>query len=257
MPSSLEITCFAEAPRPQAKPLPSVFSTTQWSVVLLAAQNGFSANETALEELCRKYWYPLYAFVRRRGSDPQEAEDLTQGFFAFILEKETLKKVDRQKGKFRSFLLASLTNFLNNDWAKRCTLKSGGQFRILSLDAMEAEERYALESVEPPAPERLFERSWALALVQQVLGRLRQAYATDGNAELFAVLEAGLTGEVVGEHYDQWSVALGMSRGALKVALHRLRRHFGQLLREEIARTVATPAEVNEEIRHLFAVVAT
>jgi DNA-directed RNA polymerase specialized sigma24 family protein len=257
MPCALETTSCAGAPRRPAEPFARAFSTTQWSVVLLAAQGGLFAMEGALEELCRKYWYPLYAFVRRRGFDPHEAEDLTQSFFAFFLEKETLKKVDRQKGKFRSFLLASLTNFLNNDWDKRHTLKSGGRRRIFSLDGMDPEERFALEPVEPSTPEMLFERRWALTLVEQVLGRLRQEYVAAGKAQLFAALATGLTGEVVGQHYDQWTVALGMSQGALKVALHRLRRRFGQLLREEIAQTVANQAEVDEEIRQLFALVAT
>jgi RNA polymerase sigma factor (sigma-70 family) len=232
------------------------FSTTHWSVVLGAGQSDLAAATAALERLCRTYWYPIYAFVRRRGSDPHEAEDLTQAFFAFLLEKETLKKVDQQKGKFRTFLLAALTNFLANEWDKRQTLKRGGQRQIISLDEAAAEGLYLREPVESLSPEKLFERRWAGALIEQVLTRLQREYATGGKANLFAKLEPALTGEVAAGAYAGWAAALDMSEGAVKVALHRLRRRFGEILRSEIAHTVSNPEEIDDEIRQLFAAIA-
>lgn len=232
------------------------FATTHWSVVLGSIDSDSSQQQAALEELCRKYWYPLYAFVRRRGSDPHEAADLTQGFFAFLLEKGALKRVAPEKGRFRSFLLAALTNFVNNEWDKRRTFKRGGQYRILSLNEPEAEERYRLEPVDPVTPQKLFERRWAMTLLEEVLGRLKQEYTSEGKARLFEALEPGLTGEVAEGEYAAWAAGLGMSRGAAKVALHRLRRRFGKALRHEIAHTVASPAEVDEEIRQLFAAIS-
>lgn len=232
------------------------FATTHWSVVLRAGQGADARAAWALEQLCRTYWYPIYAFIRRQGSDPHEAEDETQAFFAFLLEKEALRKVDPEKGKFRSFLLAALTNFLNDERDKRQTLKRGGQRQIISLDALAAEERLKLEPVEQLTPVQAFERRWARTLLEHVLHRLRQEYTAENKAKLFARLEPGLTGEVAGAVLAGWAAELGMSTGALKVALHRLRRRYGNLLRREIAHTVASPAELDEEIRQLFAATA-
>jgi RNA polymerase sigma-70 factor (ECF subfamily) len=232
------------------------FSTTHWSVVLRAGQGDVAGATAALERLCRTYWYPIYAFVRRRGSDPPEAEDLTQAFFAFLLEKEALKKVDRQKGKFRTFLLAALTNFLANEWDKSRTLKRGGQRQIISLDETVAEELYRHEAVESLTPEKLFERRWARALIEQALARLRQEYVAGDKAGLFTKLEPALTGETPPGAFGQWASELSMSEGAVKVALHRLRRRFGEVLRSEIAHTVSSPEEIDDEIRHLFAAIA-
>lgn len=220
------------------------------------AGGNLSGAEAALEQLCRKYWYPIYAFIRRRGSDSHEAEDLTQAFFAYMLEKETLKQVDRQKGKFRAFLLAALTNFLANEWDKRQTLKRGGQRQIVSLDETAAENLYRHELVETLTPEKLFERRWALTLVEMVLARLKAEYQAEDKANLFLKLQSGLTGKVPAGAYNEWSVALGMTEGSLKVALHRLRRRFGELLRAEIAQTVANPLEVDDEIRQLFSAIS-
>jgi len=233
------------------------FSTTHWSVVQGAGQSDLAGVTAALERLCRTYWYPIYAFVRRRGSDPHEAEDLTQAFFAFLLEKDTLKKVDRQKGKFRTFLLAALTNFLNNEWDKRQTLKRGGQFQIISLDEAAAEGLYLREPTDSLTPEKLFERRWASTVVEQVLARLKQEYVEGGKADLFAKLESALTGEVGTGVYAEWAAALGASEGAVKVALHRMRRRFGELLRSEVAHTVSGSEQIDDEIRHLFAAIAT
>jgi RNA polymerase sigma-70 factor (ECF subfamily) len=222
---------------------------------LEAGRTDYSRAALALERLCTRYWYPVYVFIRRRGSEHHAAEDLTQAFFTHLLEKETLKKVDRQKGKFRSFLLTAATNFLTNEWDKRQTLKRGGQNQIISLDDT-AEELYSHEPVELLTPEKLFERRWAFTLMNQVLARLKEEYIATDKAELFAQLEPGLTDGVNPGLYADWAAALDMSEGAVRVAVHRLRRRFGELLRSEIAHTVATPAEVDEEIRHLFAAIA-
>jgi RNA polymerase sigma factor (sigma-70 family) len=234
----------------------SAFSTTHWSVVLGAGQNNLAGAAGALERLCRTYWYPIYAFIRRRGSDRHEAEDLTQAFFAHLLEKETLKKADRQKGKFRSFLLASLTNFLTNEWDKRQTLKRGGRREIISLDGDATEALYCREPVESLVPEKLFDRHWALTLVEQVLKRLNREYTAADKADLFTRLESGLTQEVTPGLYAGWAAALTMNEGAVKVALHRLRRRFGELLRSEIAHTVSSPEEVDDELRYLFTAIS-
>lgn len=229
------------------------FTTTNWSVVLAAGGRDNAHATVALERLCSAYWYPIYAFIRRRGFDRCNAEDLTQSFFAYLLEKEMLKKVNQQKGKFRSFLLAALTNFLANEWDKQQTLKRGGQRQIISLDEIIGEDHYVHEPIETLTPEMLFERSWAFTLLKRVLVRLKQEYTAMGKQMLFARLEPELTREVTPGVYATLAAELNMSEGAVKVALHRLRRRFGELLRSEIAHTVSGPAEVDEEIRHLFA----
>jgi RNA polymerase sigma-70 factor (ECF subfamily) len=232
------------------------FSTTSWGVVLTAGQDDMAGAAAAMEQLCRRYWYPIYAFVRRRGADREEAEDLTQGFFAHLLEMETLAKVDRRKGKFRTFLLAALTKYLSNEWDKRQTIKRGGRREIISLDEAVAEQAYGLEPVEPSSPEKLFDRRWATTLVDGVLALLREEYRAAGKGDLLAQLEPGLTQEAAPGCHADWAAALGLGEGAVRVALHRLRRRFGELLRQEIAQTVASPAEVDEEIRHLFAAIS-
>jgi DNA-directed RNA polymerase specialized sigma24 family protein len=233
------------------------FATTNWTVVVEAGGQECPRATAALERLCRIYWYPIYAFVRRRGFDRHTSEDLAQSFFACLLEKDMLKKVDRQKGKFRSFLLAALTNFLSNDWDTRCAAKRGGHRQIISLDGMAAEELYQNEPAEPTTPERLFERSWAFTLLERTLVRLKQEYTSTNKAKLFAKLEPELTREARPGFYCATAAELKMSEGALKVALHRLRRRFGELLRSEIAHTVSVPDEVEDEIRHLFAAIST
>lgn len=242
---------FLEARSPRAE-----FSATHWSLVLQAGQSDLGGAAAALERLCRTYWYPLYAFIRRRGSSPHAAEDLTQAFFEFLLENETLKQVDRQKGKFRNFLLAALNNFLANEWDKRQTLKRGGRWPLHSLDELVAGGLYLHEPVEWLTPEKLFERQWALVLLKQVFARLHQEYLASGKGALFVKLEPALTGEVTAGDLSRWAAELDMSAGAVNVALHRMRRHFGRLLRSEIAHTVSRPEEIDEEIRHLFAAIA-
>ena len=232
------------------------FSTTHWSVVLGAADGASSVGQAALEVLCRKYWYPLYAFIRRRGFSAPEAEDLTQAFFAHILERGALGTVSPAKGKFRSFLLVTLTNFLNDEYRKAQAKKRGGGVLLESWDAVDAEERYRHEPVDNFAPERLFERRWAYTLVEQALAELRQEYERGGRLALFEALRPLLVDSPDRASAESTAAHLGMNDGAVKVALHRLQRRFGDHLRAAVARTVASPGQVEEEIRYLFSVIS-
>ncbi|RPI91514.1 MAG: sigma-70 family RNA polymerase sigma factor [Chloroflexi bacterium] len=228
------------------------FAVTRWSVVLAAGKSESTHARAALEELCRAYWQPIYAFVRRQGHSPHDAQDLTQEFFARLLEKKYLETVDPAKGRFRSFLLASLKHFLANEWDKARALKRGGGQVLLAIEAHSAETAYALEPVEHLNPDKLFERRWALALLHSVMARLREDYVRGGKTELFEQLKTTLTGERRSLPYADIGAALHTSEGAIKVAVHRLRQRYRELLRDEIERTVASPAEVDEEIRALF-----
>lgn len=231
----------------------SSFAVTRWTVVLAAAEGrSGTARRRALGELARVYWFPLYSYIRRRGHAAPQAEDLTQDFFARLLEKKSLAAVDRERGKFRSFLLASVKNFLANEWDKSQTEKRGGGRAVVALDALDAETRYALEPADELTAERLFERRWALAVLDQVLGRLEQEYAAREAGEIFAALKDCLAGTAAEPGYAALATRLGMSEGAVKVAAHRLRKRYRELLREEIAETVASPELVDEEIRHLL-----
>ena len=232
------------------------FSTTNWSVVLAAVRSDPAAAAAALERLCRRYWYPVYAFVRHRGHDVHESEDLTQGFFHFVLERQALQQVDRQKGRFRTFILAALTNFLHNERDRNQALKRGGGHEIVSLDEGFAESVYALEARTGEMPETLFERRWAAMLVRSVLEELGREHTNRGKGPVFAALQPLLTGEPSRSDYDRLAPQLAMEVGALKVALHRARRRFGELLRSEVAHTVESPEEVESEIRHLLAAIA-
>ena len=232
------------------------FPTTHWTVVLNAGCNDSAAAATALEKVCRAYWYPLYAFARHRGHDAPTAEDLTQSFFARLFENDGLKSLDRQKGKFRSFLLAGLTNFLNNEWARDHATKRGGGLKIIPWDEALAEELYRREPSTETTPEQLFERRWAYTLIELVLERLRLEHEVSGKEREFALLSPYLTNESDGKIYAEVATKLQTTEGAVKVALHRLRRRFGELLRRQIAHTVASPDQVEEEIRHLFAAIS-
>jgi RNA polymerase sigma-70 factor (ECF subfamily) len=230
------------------------FTTTHWSVVLAARQSASPDAERALERLCRTYWYPLYAFVRRQGRNAEDAQDLTQGFFARLLEKEYLRLADPARGRFRTFLLASLNAFLAEAHRHVHRLKRGGGQTFISWDALTVEQRYLAESRDESTAEALYEARWALTLLETVLGRLGTELASAGKDRLFAELKGHLWGEPNAASYTELAPRLGLSEGALKVAVHRLRRRFRQLLREEVARNVADPAEVDEELRHLVAV---
>ena len=232
------------------------FTTTHWSVVLAAAEPGSESGELALSTLCRNYWYPLYAYVRRQGHGPDEAQDLTQSFFARLLEKNYLGLANPERGRFRTFLLSSLKNFLVNDWRRDQRRKRGGTEPGLSLDEMSPEERFAAEPADTLNPERIYEKRWASTLLEHVLARLRQDYASSGRADLFDALKDYLWGEKNLAAYAEAAAALGLSEGAVKVAIHRLRQRYRDLLRAEIANTVASPEEVDEELRHLIDVIS-
>lgn len=207
----------------------------------------------ALEKLCRTYWYPLYAYIRRKGLGEHEAQDLTQGFFAQLLERQSLCGLDREKGKFRSFLLAALKHFLADEWDKAQTVKRGGGKPLISLDDETAESRYRLEPSHDLAPDKIYERRWALTLLEQVLTRLEVEYVNDGKNVMFDELQQFLQGKQPGAPYSNAARTLGMTEGAVKVAVHRLRRRYRELLRMEIANTVASASEIEDELRHLLA----
>jgi DNA-directed RNA polymerase specialized sigma24 family protein len=221
-----------------------------------ARQDDSTVSRDALEALCRTYWYPIYAFIRRRGYDPHQAEDLTQGFFAFLLESNGLERVDRAKGRFRSFLLAVLVNFLHNHHDHVQAAKRGGGYELLSWDQLAPEERYAHEPIDDLSANNLFERRWAFTLVERALTRLREDYGQGGRADLFVHLQPCLTADIEPGQYAILAGRLGLSEGAVKTALHRLRRQFGEMLRREVARTVARPEEIEDEIRHLLLAIA-
>jgi RNA polymerase sigma-70 factor (ECF subfamily) len=242
---------------PQTPPLEADrFVTTHWSLVMAAGQRELPESAAALVTLCTTYWYPLYAFVRRQGYRPEDAQDLTQAFFAKLLEKNYVGDADRQRGKFRSFLLASLKHFLANEWDKARAQKRGGSRTFVALDAQTAETRYRLEPVDTMTADKIYERRWALTLLDEVLRRLREEYAAEGKGKLFDQLKVTLTGERSAIPYAGIGGQLGMSEGAVKVAVHRLRQRYREILRAEIAETVAGPGQVEEELRHLFAVLS-
>jgi RNA polymerase sigma-70 factor (ECF subfamily) len=221
-------------------------------VIAAGDRNEPNASES-LAELCETYWYPLYAFIRRRGHDPEQARDLTQDFFARLLERGILAQADPARGRFRSFLRSVCAGYLANrrDWEN--AQKRGGGRTALPIDAAEAEGRYARELAEELTPERIFDRSWALALLERVLERLRQEYDEAGKAATFEALRDGLEFGPGDVPHAAIAARLGTSEGAARVAAHRLRRRYGELLRREIASTLENPAEVDEEIRDLFA----
>ena len=233
-----------------------VFVTTHWSVVLSARGKDSPQSAAALETLCRTYWYPLYAYVRRQGHSPPDAQDLTQEFFARLLEKDYLKAADREKGRFRTFLIVALKRFLANEWDRLRAQKRGGGQPLLSLDAELAEQRYRIEPVEGTTADRIFERRWALTLLDRTMTRLREEFASAGKAGDFDRLKACLTAERGEISYTEIAAALGMSEGAARVAVHRLRKRFREVFREEIAHTVSSPEEIEEEVRYLISVLA-
>jgi len=232
------------------------FATTRWSVILAAGDSASTQHEPALDTLCQTYWFPLYAYLRRRGYDTHQAEDYTQGFFAGILERKGLKRADPKCGKFRSFLLASLKNFLADEWDRARAQKRGGDKKVLSLDFDAAASRYDLEPVDRLSPEKLFERSWALTVLTKAMDRLKAESAASDKQRLFDCLKVYLTAEKDAGSYRDVAGELNMTEGAVKVAVHRLRRRYRELVRDEIAQTVTTEAQVDEEIRDLFAALA-
>ena len=219
--------------------------------MVLSARGDATCSLPALAKLCEIYWYPLYAFVRKQGHSPHEAQDLTQEFFARLLERNWLDRVTPERGRFRSFLLASMKHFLANEWDRAQTLKRGGGIVFQSLDEGSAEARFRKEPAEQVTAEQLYDQRWALTLLDQVLARLRKEMADAGKIEQFEALKFCLTGDA--PKYAEAARALQINEGAAKVAAHRLRRRYRTLIRDEIAQTVASSAEVDAELKHLFA----
>ena len=230
------------------------FPTTQWSLVLAAGDRQHSGSREALATLYRNYWYPIYAYIRRRGYDADRARDLAQDFFTALLEKESLQAADPQRGRFRSFLLGSLKNYLANTWDRESAQKRGGGVPTISVDFSDAEDRYLKEPVDEKTPESIFERNWALTQLETTLQRLRAELDTSGSGSRFELLKPCLTGEARQNlSYREIGLRLNMSESAVKVAVYRMRRRFAELLREEVGQTIEDPQQVDTEIRTLFA----
>jgi RNA polymerase sigma-70 factor (ECF subfamily) len=237
-------------------PQGAVFATTHWSVVQAAGQADSASAHEALAYLCQVYWQPLYAYARRCGHAPHDAQDLTQEFFARLLEGNWVAKADQQRGRFRSFLLTAMKRFMINEWKKEHVQRRGGHPPAPSLDDDSAEQRYQLEPVEKRTPESLFERGWALSLLDSVLLKLEREYAREEKREWMEVMRPALTAEREAINYAGMAAKLNMTETAARVAVHRLRKQYRGLIRSEVARTVASPDEVDEEMRHLFQVLA-
>jgi DNA-directed RNA polymerase specialized sigma24 family protein len=231
------------------------FQTTRWTTVLAARDQSDTSGREAMAALCRAYWYPLYAFVRRSGHAPEDAEDLTQAFFARLLEKDYLSDVVPEKGRFRTFLLVAFKRFLAKEWRKEQALKRGAGAAHIPIDSVNAERRYAAEPVEEASPEILFDRQWALTMIERSLARLRSHYESTGRGELFEHFKAFLTASSREEGFSTAATRAGMSEGAAHVAVHRIRKRFRRCFREELAETV-TPERVDEEIDHIRAILA-
>jgi len=234
----------------------AVFATTHWSVVLSAAHPDTSRAQDALARLCQNYWYPLYAYVRRRGHSAHDAQDLTQAFFLRLLERRWVADADSERGRFRTFLLTAMSRFLSDEWDKLRAQKRGGGIVHVPVQLDTAETRYGHEPADELTPEQTFERRWALTLLDTVLQKLRAEYERDGKHDLFTSLSSCLVGGRETQPYAQLAAQLAMNEGAVKVAVHRLRKRYRQLLRAEVAQTTAGAGEVDDELRHLFAVLA-
>jgi RNA polymerase sigma-70 factor (ECF subfamily) len=238
---------------PESSP---VFTTTHWSIVLKAGQRESQQADEALENLCHAYWYPIYIFLRRSSWTAHDAEDLTQAFFERVLEKDYLRAVDRTKGKFRSFLLAMLRHFIANQRRNARALKRGGQVSFISIEDESADEQHLRFAFADASAEQSFERQWAMTLLDQVVARLQEEYRSANKAALFDELKIFLTGDKHAESYGKVAVRLKTTEAALKMAVSRMRRRYGELLRAEIDSTVSTPEEADEEMRALFAALA-
>jgi DNA-directed RNA polymerase specialized sigma24 family protein len=233
------------------------FQTTHWTLVLAARAKGGPASQEALASLCSTYWYPLYAFIRRSGFNSHDSEDLTQGFFYTFLRRDSLTRVNPLAGKFRSYLLACLKHYLANERRRTHAQRRGGGATELSLDAATAETRYLTEPSHEVTPEVLFERQWALTVLDSVMAELREEYLRRDKGELFDDLRAFLPGNLARISRGELAARHGLSAGAADVAIHRLRQRFGALLREQVVRTVSSPNEVEEELRYLVSILGT
>ena len=254
VPADDEVTSLAgvgsTTPEPHGAP---IFATTNWSVVL-EAQGGSPAAQQALERLCLTYWRPIYTFIRREGTGPDQAEDLTQDFFAMLLERRNFEAVRKEKGRLRSYLLTSLKHFLVSEHRRAVTIKRGKGQQPVPLEELSAMKRAELEPADHLSADRIYERRWALTLMEQVLRRLRDEYDTAGNAALYDLLKQLLPDEPGAPSRAQIAAELGMTDNALRQAFHRFRQRYQLLLREEISHTVAVASDVEDELRHLIAV---
>jgi len=228
------------------------FTTTHWTLVLQAGDAESAQAQAALAKLCQAYWYPLYVFIRRQGRGLEDAQDLVQGFFARVLEKNYLKDADRTKGRFRSFLLLALKRYMANEWDYDHCEKRGGGKKLISLDEQDTEMRYLAEPADEMSPEKAYERRWALTLLQRVLDRLSSEFSTSSKVKVFDELKVFLNGENGGS-YAEIGLRLGLSESAIKVTVHRLRKRYREILRLEIANTVSSPEAAEDELRNLFA----
>ena len=235
---------------------PRIFPATQWTLVVAAGATPSPEAAAAMERLCGTYWYPLYAYVRRCGHSPADAEDLTQEFFARLLEHHWIARADRELGRFRSFLLMAMKRFMAKEWAKAQTLKRGGGMRLVPLRFDTAETRYCREPADTSTPEQVYERQWALLLLEAVMKRLREDYAREGKGALFDVLQSSLVGSREAQPYAVLAAQLGMTEGAVRTAVCRLRERYRMQTKQEIGHTVASSAEIDGELRHLFRVLA-
>ncbi len=234
----------------------SDFMPTRWTIVVTAARSETTHGREALAQLCQMYWYPLYACVRRKGYAPPDAEDLTQAFFARVLEERLIAAADKERGRFRSFLLTRLNHFLADEWDRRQAQKRGGGQKLIPLESDTAEDRYHREPEDPRSPEQLFEYRWAVTLLEHVFERLRLEYQKAGKIALFGELKECLAQARAAVPYAEAGKRLGLSEGALRVAAHRLRQRYRELLRAEISETVSGPEEAEEELRYLLRVLA-
>ncbi|HTL55883.1 MAG TPA: hypothetical protein VL361_09395 [Candidatus Limnocylindrales bacterium] len=230
---------------------PRIFATTHWNLVAAAGQGPSEAAHHALEKLCAAYWYPIYVYVRRRGYGAEDAQDLTQDFFAQLIAKEHLRLADSRKGRFRSFLLATLNFFLAREWSRAHRQKRGGHYKFISLDEQMPEQRYQFEPLDTHSPEKHFQRQWALAVLKQTMNALERECLDTGKAALFREVKPLLSGERQRSGYSGICGRLSMSESALRVAVHRLRQRYGELLRDEVSQTVSSNEEVEEELRQL------
>ncbi len=228
------------------------FVTTHWSVVLAAGQSDTTRARDALARLCQTYWYPLYAHARRRGHSPHDAQDLTQEFMAHVLECGAFASADSSRGRFRSFILKSMDNFLAHEWQKARARKRGGGHELISLDLALAEKRFDLEPADTSTPDKLFDKHWAYTLLEEVLNRLEAEYRHNAKGELFLALRETFTGRKESQPYAVLAARLNMNEATVKVAVHRLRKRYRELLSAEIANTVQDPAEAEDELRYLF-----
>lgn len=244
-------------PKPAAPQKNAVegFPVTRWSLILAAGEQNNVSHRNALAELCQSYWYPLYAFARRQGKPHEDAQDLTQAFLLRLLERDDLNSAEREKGRFRTFLLAAFKRLLIDDWRKTRTQRRGGDIEFVELDTSWGQQRFDREPESPLSAETLYDRGWALTVLDCVNSRLQQAYATAEKQNLFTQIRPLLLGNA-NESYAEVGDRLGLSEGAVTMAVRRMRTKFGELIREEVSHTVADPDDVNDEVRWLMTVLA-